>query len=373
MLEVEGIVKTFEGRDGDVRAVDGVSFTVEEGRLFSLLGPSGCGKTTVLRCIAGLERPEAGRITVDGQTLSSSADGRYVPPNQRGLGMVFQSYAIWPHLSVYGNVAFPLASVPRRRRLPKAEIAARVGRVLEAVRLGDVAGRPATGLSGGQQQRLALARALVTEPRLLLLDEPLSSLDLQLREEMRLELKRLQRELRVTTVYVTHDQLEALALSNSVGVMQAGKLEQVGRPRDVYYRPGTKFVAGFVGASNLIEGIVEGKDGDGLVVVRTAQGPLRARSRADWPTDAQVLVVVRPEHVAIDPAPSDGDEDGGWRGTVVTRAFLGSAMDHVVAVGDRELRVRGPVGPSIRPGTAVRLRFSSESCAIVDMDAEAAD
>jgi iron(III) transport system ATP-binding protein len=177
----------------------------------------------------------------------------------------------------------------------------------------------------------------------------------------------------VTTVYVTHDQLEALALSNAVGVMQAGKLEQVGRPRDVYFRPGTRFVAGFVGASNLIEGIVEGNDGDGLVVVRTPEGPLRARSRTEWPTESRVLVVVRPEHVAIEPSPNAGGEDGAWHGTVVTRAFLGSAMDHVVAVGDRELRVRGPVGPSIRPGTSVRLRFSSESCAIVELDAEAAD
>jgi iron(III) transport system ATP-binding protein len=287
--------------------------------------------------------------------------------------MVFQSYAIWPHLSVYGNVAFPLTSAPRRRRPRKAEIAARVGRVLEAVRLGDVAGRPSTDLSGGQQQRLALARALVTEPRLLLLDEPLSSLDLQLREELRLELKRLQRELRITTVYVTHDQLEALALSNAVGVMQAGRLEQVGRPRDVYYRPGTRFVAGFVGASNLIEGIVEGHDGDGLVMVRTPRGPLRARTHAERPVGARVLVVVRPEHIALEPEAQAGGDDGGWRGTVVTRAFLGSAMDHVVAVGDSEVRVRGAVGPSIRPGTSVRLRFSSEACAIVDVDDEPAD
>ena len=371
MLEVEGIVKVFPGRDGAVKAVDDVSFSVEEGRLFSLLGPSGCGKTTLLRCIAGLERPDAGRIAVDGRTLFSAAEGRSVAPNLRALGMVFQSYAIWPHLSVYGNVAFPLVSVPRRRRLPKAELASRVGRVLETVRLGDLAGRPSTALSGGQQQRLALARALVTEPRLLLLDEPLSSLDLQLREEMRLELKQLQRELRITTVYVTHDQLEALALSNTIGVMNAGRLEQVGRPRDVYHRPATRFVAGFVGASNLFEGIVEGFDGDGLVVVRTSRGPLRARAHAERPVGARVLVVVRPEHIALEA--QEGGDDGGWRGTVVTRAFLGSAMDHVVAVGDSEVRVRGAAGPSIRPGTAVRLRFSSESCSIVDADDEPAD
>ena len=366
MLEVEGLVKTFEGRHRGVVAVDGVSFTVVEGRLFSLLGPSGCGKTTLLRCVAGLERPDAGRIAVDGVTLFSATGGRFVPANRRELGMVFQSYAIWPHLSVFGNVAFPLVSRPRRRRPPKREVSARVGRVLEAVQLAELAGRPATDLSGGQQQRLALARALVTEPRLLLLDEPLSSLDLQLREEMRLELKRLQRELRVTSVYVTHDQLEALALSNMIGVMRGGRLEQVGRPRDVYTRPASRFVAGFVGSSNLFEGVVEAGGGDGHAVVRTAHGTLRARSETVAP-GAAVLVVVRPEHVVLELDADDGDE--GWRGVVVTRAYLGSAVDHVVAVGDVEVRSRGPVrAGTIRPGTQVRLRFEPGACTVAEAD-----
>jgi iron(III) transport system ATP-binding protein len=277
--------------------------------------------------------------------------------------MVFQSYAIWPHLSVFGNVAFPLVAAPRRERPPRREVSARVGRVLEAVRLADVAGRPATDLSGGQQQRLALARALVTEPRLLLLDEPLSSLDLQLRDEMRLELKRLQRELGVTTVYVTHDQLEALALSNVVGVMRDGRLEQVGRPRELYNRPRSRFVAGFVGASNLFEGVVEATV-DGFAVVRTPYGPLQARSRVERPADTRVLVVVRPEHVTVERAhEGDGDE---WRGTVVTRAFLGSVVDHVVELGDQEVRSRGGIRGTIRPGTPVRLTFAAESCALVD-------
>jgi iron(III) transport system ATP-binding protein len=355
VLEVDGLVKTFEGRRARVAAVDGVSFVVEEGRLFSLLGPSGCGKTTLLRCIAGLERPDAGRIAVDGVTLFSASQGRFVPANRRELGMVFQSYAIWPHLSVFGNVAFPLVSRPRRRRPSKREVSARVERVLEAVRLVDLAGRPATDLSGGQQQRLALARALVTEPRLLLLDEPLSSLDLQLREEMRLELKRLQRELRITSVYVTHDQLEALSLSNTIGVMRNGRLEQVGRPRDVYNRPASRFVARFVGSSNLFDGVVEAADDDRHVVVRTAHGTLRARSHGVG-AGASVLVVVRPEHVVLEPDVDAAHE--GWVGVVVTRAYLGSAVDHVVAVGDVEVRSRSPVrAGTVRPGTRVRLRF----------------
>jgi iron(III) transport system ATP-binding protein len=366
VLEVEGLVKRFN--DGRVVALDGVSFDVAEGRLFSLLGPSGCGKTTALRCIAGLEQPDAGRIVVDGRTLFSAAEGRSVPTNRRGLGMVFQSHAIWPHLSVFGNAAFPLVSAPRRRRPSKREVAVRVGRILDAVHLGGLAGRPASDLSGGQQQRLALARALVTEPRLLLLDEPLSSLDLQLREEMRLELKRLQRELGVTTVYVTHDQLEALALSSLVGVMRDGRLEQVGRPREVYQRPATRFVAGFVGASNLIEGLLEREEGDGTVLVRTPHGVLRARSESARPAGARVLVVVRPEHVALEVGSENGASDA-WSGTVVTRAFLGSAVDHVVSLGDTELRARVPAGVSIRPGTQVRISFASGACALVDGDA----
>jgi iron(III) transport system ATP-binding protein len=363
VLEVEGLEKSFAGSEGRVAAVAGVSFTVEEGRLFSLLGPSGCGKTTVLRCIAGLERPDAGRIVLDGRVVFA-AGGISVPTNRRGLGMVFQSYAIWPHLSVFGNVSFPLAALPRRRRPSRREIEARVGRVLAAVRLEGLAGRPATDLSGGQQQRLALARALVTEPPLLLLDEPLSSLDLQLREEMRLELKRLQRELRITTVYVTHDQVEALALSNVVAVMQEGRLEQVGRPREVYDRPATGFVAAFVGASNLVRGAVESGADDGTLVVRTPLGRVRARAGDRPGVGEPVVVVLRPEGLTVEPT----DEDGEWVGTVVTRAFLGSGVDHVVAFGETELRARGPAAVSIRPGTRVRVRLGPDPCAIVEAD-----
>src|SRR5262245_3245869 len=254
MLSVAGLFTEYPNDRGEiVRAAQDVTFTVEEGRLFTLLGPSGCGKTTTLRSIAGLERPKAGEISVKGRVVFSSARGVYVAPNRRGFGMVFQSYAIWPHMNVFQNAAFPLEVGERRRS--RAQIRDHVMRVLTAVQLDHLADREATMLSGGQQQRLALARALVMEPELLLLDEPLSNLDAKLREKMRFELKRLQRDLKITTVYVTHDQTEALALSHEIGVMNQGRIQQIGRPRDVYEHPVNQFVADFVGNTNFLDGV----------------------------------------------------------------------------------------------------------------------
>src|SRR5256714_4092946 len=260
MLTVEGLFTEYPNDRGDiVRAAQDVSFTVEEGRLFTLLGPSGCGKTTTLRSIAGLERPRAGEISVNGRVVFSSSSGVFVAPNRRGFGMVFQSYAIWPHMTVFENAAFPLEV--GNRKYTRKQVRENVMRVLTAVQLDELADREATRLSGGQQQRLALARALVMEPQLLLLDEPLSNLDAKLRERMRFELKRLQRELRITTVYVTHDQSEALALSHSIAVMNAGRIQQVGTPREFYERPGSQFVADFAGTTTLLEAILSAADG----------------------------------------------------------------------------------------------------------------
>src|SRR5690242_13434672 len=233
MLRVEGLFTEYPNERGEiVRAAQDVTFTVPEGKLFTLLGPSGCGKTTTLRSIAGLEKPRAGEIAVNDRVVFSSARNVFVAPNRRGFGMVFQSYAIWPHMNVFKNAAFPLAVGTRRHS--REEIRSRVMRVLEAVQLDHLAEREATKLSGGQQQRLALARALVMEPQLLLLDEPLSNLDAKLRARMRTELKRLQRELGLTTVYVTHDQAEALALSHEIAVMNEGRIIQRGTPRQIY-------------------------------------------------------------------------------------------------------------------------------------------
>ena len=274
MLSVRSLYTEYANERGEpVKAAQNVSFEVPEGKLFTLLGPSGCGKTTTLRSIAGLEKPTSGEIEVGGRVVYSSGKGIFVAPNRRNFGMVFQSYAIWPHMNVFQNVAFPLEV----RKLPRKEIRDRVMRVLGAVALDHLVDRDATKLSGGQQQRLALARALVMEPQLLLLDEPLSNLDAKLRDRMRFELKRLQREFSLTTVYVTHDQSEALALSHEIAVMNEGHVMQIGSPREIYEQPANQFVADFVGTTNFIAGTVTALDG-GRCVVASAVGELKAHA-----------------------------------------------------------------------------------------------
>jgi iron(III) transport system ATP-binding protein len=365
VLSVAGLVKTFDG--GRVVAVDGVSLEVEAGRTLTLLGPSGCGKTTTLRCVAGLERPDAGEIVVAGAVLYSSGRGIDVPANRRGLGLVPQSYGLWPHMTVFDTVAFPLTVAPRRSRSPKREIANRVERSLAVVKLSGLEDRRSGELSGGQQQRLALARALVHEPPLLLMDEPLSSLDAQLREDMRLELKRLQRELGVTALYVTHDQAEALALSNVVAVMNAGALEQVGRPREVYERPASAFVAEFIGNANLLPGVVAERRSGGYLVT-TEWGALDVASTAVLAAGAEVMVSIRSEQVVLVPGESDDPGPNRWRGTVVTRAYRGESIDHVVSVEGRELRARTASTFSVVPGTQVTLELPAEACLAIPAD-----
>jgi len=364
MLSVRALSTEYaDGRGTSVRAVQELAFDVEPGKFFTLLGPSGCGKTTTLRSIAGLERPREGEIAVDSTIVFSAADGVFVPANRRGFGMVFQSYAIWPHMNVYQNVAFPL--VAGRRRIPKDEIRARVRRVLDTVALDDVATRDATTLSGGQQQRLALARALVLEPKLLLLDEPLSNLDAKLRERMRFELKRLQRELRVTTVYVTHDQSEALALSHEIAVMNEGRVVQVGTPRQIYEQPTEKFVADFVGSTNFIGGTVE-TIADGSCVVRSAMGELKAHAGEGVSRNMAVIVSVRPEDVELSEGPPPtADGENVYKGTVSTKDFLGDYLDFHVKVGDVVLQAKAH--PSLRTptGDPIYLRMKAEKCVAI--------
>jgi iron(III) transport system ATP-binding protein len=372
LLHVADLVKTFPPSRSEkerVAAVNGVSFDVPAGQMYTLLGPSGCGKTTTLRSIAGLERPDRGEIVVSDRALFSSSRGVNVRANERGLGMVFQSYAIWPHMNVFHNVSFPLQVLPQRSRPGKKEIADRVGEVLRVVRLDHLADREATDLSGGQQQRLALARALVMRPPLLLLDEPLSNLDAKLREEMRFELKRLQRTLGITAVYVTHDQVEALAMSNRVAVMRDGRIEQIGRPRDVYERPASRFVADFIGSSNFIDGtIADGGPTDGYRVT-TPRGELRARSDATLPKGSAVVLCIRPEHVGLREGTPEQSEAHAWSGTVQARAFLGESVDHVVDVGGFEVRARCNPSLSMPAGTQVTLTFSESACSLIPADA----
>jgi ABC-type Fe3+/spermidine/putrescine transport system ATPase subunit len=375
LLTVDGLVKTFSGekqrrrrRAGEalrVHALEGVSFDVRPGELFTLLGPSGCGKTTTLRSIAGLERPDEGTITVGGRVLFDRARGVSVPSNARRLGMVFQSYAIWPHMTVFDNAAFPLEVLPRRRRPGRAALEQRVREVLERVELGDYADRPATKLSGGQQQRLALARALVMEPRLLLLDEPLSNLDAKLRESMRFELKRMQRELGLTAIYVTHDQSEALALSSRIAVMQAGRIVQIGKPREVYEHPNCQFVADFIGVTNFVPGTVAAA-ADGRYRVRTGDGDLWVTATLDLAVGSEVTMSVRPECIAL--SLEAGNAVNEWHGRIVNRAFLGDSVDHVVGVGKTELRNRSNPAQSIAPGTDVYLTIDPDKIALVAAD-----
>jgi iron(III) transport system ATP-binding protein len=362
VLSVQSLYTEYANERGDaVKAAQDVSFEVPEGKLFTLLGPSGCGKTTTLRSIAGLEKPISGEIEVGGRLIYSSQKGVFVAPNKRNFGMVFQSYAIWPHMNVFQNVAFPLEV----RRLPRKEIREKVARVLEAVALAELVDRDATKLSGGQQQRLALARALVMEPQLLLLDEPLSNLDAKLRDRMRIELKRLQRDLNLTTVYVTHDQSEALALSHEIAVMNEGRVVQVGTPRQIYEEPHDKFVADFVGTTNFIGGTVTALEG-GRCTVSSAMGEIKAHATEGVGKNAAVIVSVRPEDVELSEAlPTAGDGDNVCKGTVNAKDFLGDYLDFHVRVGDVVLQAKAH--PSLRTptGDPIYLRMKAEKCVAI--------
>jgi iron(III) transport system ATP-binding protein len=375
MLSVQGLFTEYPNERGAiVKAAQDVSFTVAEGQLFTLLGPSGCGKTTTLRSIAGLERPRAGEISVNGQVVFSSARRVFVAPNRRGFGMVFQSYAIWPHMTVFENAAFPLqvrgaspdarsGRIERRTRLSRSDIRDRVMRVLGAVQLGELAERDATKLSGGQQQRLALARALVMEPALLLLDEPLSNLDAKLRERMRFELKRLQRELKITTVYVTHDQSEALALSRQIAVMNEGRILQIGTPRDIYERPASQFVADFVGNTNFIDGVVRVVNLSHDVCVSTEIGDLKVHTDQELHADERVAISVRPEDVEL----TEGRPSGAnvWEGRVDQKVFLGEAVDFQVKVGGRTLLSRRHPTLRTKIGDAIFVQLNPEKCVVL--------
>ncbi len=292
MIIVTDLVKTYPGTA--TPAVDGVSFTVDEGGFYTLLGPSGCGKTTTLRCIAGLERPDRGTIQL-GTTVVVS-ERVFVPTHRRDIGMVFQSYAVWPHMTVFENVAFPLRVASRK--YSEKGIEAKVADALDLVGLGGFERRMATQLSGGQQQRLSLARALVREPDVLLLDEPLSNLDAKLRERMRSELLLIQKRTGITTLYVTHDQIEALSMSDRVAVMDRGRIVQEGTPRDIYHAPANEFVAGFIGSTNLFQGRIVGVDeGTGWARLETPLGSLLAATHGSLP--GPVTVGIRPEDVIV--------------------------------------------------------------------------
>jgi spermidine/putrescine ABC transporter ATP-binding subunit len=318
-ISVSNLTKRF----GPLAVINEVSLAIEEGELFTLLGPSGCGKTTLLRLIAGFYAPDAGEIRFGERVVNA------VPPHERGIGMVFQNYALWPHMTVAENVSYGL----KLRKIPPAEIGERVKGVLEKVKLGGLDDRYPGQLSGGQQQRVALARALVLNPEILLLDEPLSNLDAKIRVQVRAEIRKLQRELGITTVYVTHDQEEALTLSDRVAVFNQGKVLQVGPPRELYERPTARFVADFIGINNLLDGTVRGPGAAaGSVRVETAAlGELSAMHNVPLSAGDRCVICIRPENIALD-SPAGGDRNR-LKGNISFAAYLGNTLRYDVDLG----------------------------------------
>jgi iron(III) transport system ATP-binding protein len=348
-VELRGLTKRF----GSLAVVDDVSLTIEHGRLVCLLGPSGCGKTTTLRLIAGFLEPTAGEIRVGSQLMSSPA--RTVPPERRNMSMIFQSYALWPHMTVTENVAYGL----ELRKIDRATIRSKVAQILGTTQLGALADRYPGELSGGQQQRVALARALIVEPETLLLDEPLSNLDANLREEMRFEVRRLHDQYRYTTVYVTHDQVEAMTTADVIAVMNAGKIEQAGTPEDIYDRPRSEFVARFIGSSNVVKGkaLDETHLSFGDAVLRCVGDKLRP--------GAPGAISVR-QHVIRLWASAPQAMENVVPATVVRQVFLGNSRDYMVAAPDgTQIRVVTSPAENIAQGAPVWLHLPPERCRVL--------
>jgi iron(III) transport system ATP-binding protein len=352
-ITITGLTKRF----GQVGAVVGLDLEVRPGELVALLGPSGCGKTTTLRLVAGFLAPETGEIRVGDRVLSSPA--LVVPPERRRMAMIFQSYALWPHMTVAQNVAYGL----RFAGVGRADRDRRVDEMLRAVQLDGYGARYPGELSGGQQQRVAVARALVVEPEILLLDEPLSNLDASLREEMRFEIRRLHERFAITTLYVTHDQGEAMVISDRVAVLREGRVVQIGPPEELFEHPRTRFVAEFVGKTNLIDAVADGARS-------VARGSLRLRVAADGLAPrAAVVVSIRPHQIAIGPAATpraDGDANV-LAGTVVRASYLGEAVDYQVALdgSDVVLRVTGPAPARVRLGEPVTVTVPAAACVLL--------
>ena len=348
-IEVSDLVVRY----GDATAVNGVSFAIAPGELVTLLGPSGCGKTTTLRSIAGLENPYSGLIRLNGETVWSASPKRNIPAEKRGVSMVFQSYAIWPHMTVFENVAYGL----RVRGAAAGDIRENVARVLDMVQMAPYADRPSSNLSGGQQQRVAVARAIAFSPTVVLFDEPLSNLDAKLRAEMRVELRELQRRLDITSLYVTHDQEEALAISDRVIVMNGGKIEQIGSPEDIYNRPASRFVADFVGSANMIEGSVAGTNPDGTIPFRTRAGTTIQAPAG--PADSTTLVL-RSSYIHL-----RADEANAIPGTIHRRMFHGDFIQYVVDWPDGQLIVRRPPTELLDEGSAITVSFAPGYCVLL--------
>lgn len=366
MVSVRNLVKTFVSREETVSALSNVTLSTPPNRILTLLGPSGCGKTTLLRCIAGLESPDSGEISIGDEVVWSKAQGISLPPERRGIGMVFQSYAIWPHMTVFGNVAYPLEI----RRTPKQEIEKRVKKILDLVQLGGFENRLATKLSGGQQQRVALARALVAEPKVILFDEPLSNLDAKLRESTRQELRDFLTELAISAIYVTHDQVEALTISDDIAVMRGGSIVERGTPQDIYLRSNNPFVVDFIGRANFLNATVKGYQDENHATVSCALGDIVCSAPSGLSIGTEVTIYTRPESFEVAP-PSSPPVENEFEGTVTSLLFAGEAHEAEVSVGGTRVLAKLKSHTPLKKGDKVRLHIDREWCRALNPAEEA--
>jgi iron(III) transport system ATP-binding protein len=358
-ISIKGLNKDYFSEGKRIRALADVDLNIPTKQIFTLLGPSGCGKTTLLRCIVGLETPDSGEISIGAETVWSSKKGIFVPPEKRGLNMVFQTYAIWPHMNVFDNVAYPLQT----RKEPKKDIIEKVKKTLRFVQLEGFENRPATKLSGGQQQRVALARALVAEPKVILFDEPLSNLDAKLREETRKELREFLTELKITAVYVTHDRVEALALSDAIAVMKDGRIIETGSPKKIYFNSDHQFVADFIGRANLIEGTVRVIE-DSYAIIDSGIGAITCLKRPDTAPGNTVSICIRPEFIKV--MEKDTRESRNiFRGKVDSLVFVGDAYEGDIIIGSTPLFTKLESTLSIRAGDEITLVFDPDHCFVI--------
>ncbi len=356
-IRIKDLNRNYYSEGKQIRALDQVDLTIPANRIFTLLGPSGCGKTTLLRCIVGLETPDSGEIHIGDELVWSKEKNVFIPPEKRGLGMVFQTYAIWPHMNVFDNVAYPLQT----GKMARDEIRQRVAKVLSFVQLDGFENRPATKLSGGQQQRVALARALVAEPKVILFDEPLSNLDAKLREETRKELRSFLSELKITAVYVTHDRIEALALSDLIAVMRAGKIVETGDPKKIYFNSDHKFVADFIGRANLIKGKVEKQEGDHAIFTSDI-GSIVALNSHGIATGEDAILCVRPEFIRLSQKGPDAGSLNVFSGRMESLIFIGEAYEGEIRIGETLLTTTIEPTENIVEGDHISIAFDPDHC-----------
>jgi iron(III) transport system ATP-binding protein len=358
-IRIKSVSKDFFSESKRIKALANVDLTIPANQIFTLLGPSGCGKTTLLRCIVGLETPDSGEIAIGEEIVYSKEKNIFVPPEKRGLSMVFQTYAIWPHMTVFDNVAYPL----QIRKEPKEEIRSKVEKTLQFVQLEGFENRPATKLSGGQQQRVALARALVPEPKVILFDEPLSNLDAKLREETRKELRTFLTELKITAVYVTHDRIEALSLSDTIAVMKDGRMVKIGTPKNIYFDSDHRFVADFIGQANLIGAKVTAIE-DSYTIVDSSIGTIACQKKPGTSVGNAVTLCIRPEFIRV----VEGDTSEGiniFRGRVDSLLFVGDAYEGEIIIKATRLITKIEPTTFVKEGDEIALSFDPDHCLLL--------